>query len=242
MVQLNLLPDVKLEYIKAKRIRRLVLSISMLVTAVAVAILVLVLIYDIGQKTYLNNLNNKINTETRTLQQKPDINKILTVQNQLESLTTLHDQEPQVSLLFSAYLNQITPASVSINNFNIDFTQNTIAISGNADSIATINKFVDTLKFTTYTTKDNNNPSNAFSNVVLTAFGVNSSTKDPNQAASYTINFNFDATIFDATKNAMLNVPNIITTRSSIEQPGDLFKSSPTSNSSTSNSTTGGGH
>jgi hypothetical protein len=228
MIQLNLLPDVKLEYIKAQNTRRLVVSVSFIVTAVAVAILVLLLLFDFTQKARISSLNNNIKSEINTLQGKKDISKILTVQNQLESLTQLHASKPAVSRLFTTYLDEITPGAISINNLTADFTQYTASITGSADSLTTVNKYVDTLKFTNYTSDQVSKPTPAFTNVVLSSFGLDTASGDPSQAASYTITFSMDKNIFDITQKVKLSVPNLITTRSELEQPGDLFKNAPT--------------
>jgi Tfp pilus assembly protein PilN len=229
MIELNLLPDVKLDYLRAERSRRLVLSVSVLVAGVAIAILVLLLLVDVAQRKHLSDLTHDITSESQTLEDKPDITKILTVQNQLESLTNLHSQKPAASLLFTKYLDEITPGNVSIDNLQIDFNAHTITISGNADSLKTVNQYVDTLKFTNYTTSDNNTSTAAFSDVVLASFGINNGGTSANQAASYTVNLSYDPTIFDITNNVTLSVPNITTTRSELEQPGNLFKAAPSS-------------
>ena len=135
MIQFNLLPDVKLDYIKAQRSRRFVLSTSIIVSLAAVALLVLLLTVDGLQKKHLSDLNHDIASETTTLQKKPNLNKILTVQNQLESLTALHNAKPAASQLFN-YLNVVTPATVSITTLNVDFTQDAINITGTADTIS----------------------------------------------------------------------------------------------------------
>lgn len=226
MIELNLLPDIKLEYLKSERQRRLVLTLSILITAAAVLILVLLLLVDFAQKKHLSDINSDISSETSTLENKPDISKILTVQNQLESLTALHAAKPQASLLLTNYLDEVTPTNVAINDLQIDFNAHTMTITGTADSIATINKYVDTLKFATYTTTDDSTATNAFTDVVLSDF----STTGGNIAkpASYTINLSFDPTIFDITKSVSLKVPSQVTTRSEIAQPGDLFQANST--------------
>ena len=222
MIELNLLPDIKLEYIKAERSRRLILSIAVLVSAAAIASLVLILILSGLQKKHLSDLNRDINSESQQLKNEPSINQILTVQNQLESLTALHNSKPAVSRLFG-YLDQVTPAKVSIDNFSIDFTKMTISISGSSDTISSINQYVDTLKFTTYTTGSNTSPTKAFSNVVLTSFSVGTSSAPSGSQASYSINMSYDTNIFDNTQKVTLTVPNTVTTRSAQAQPGDLF-------------------
>jgi hypothetical protein len=225
MIQLNLLPDVKLEYIKAQRLRRLVLTVSVLVTAVAIVLLVLLLSVDVLQKKHLGDLNRNIASESSKLQGEPQINKILTVQNQLESLTALHAGKPAASRLFD-YLNEVTPAQVSINNFSIDFTKQTSIITGTTDALSSINKYVDTLKYTTYSGGNKSGNSPAFSNVVLSSFSLNSNSKDSSQAANYTVTLSYDKNIFDITQKTTLTVPNLITTRNGLQQPTDLFKAS----------------
>jgi Tfp pilus assembly protein PilN len=235
MIELNLLPDVKLEYINAQRTRRLIISISLLVTAVAVVILLLLLSVDGLQKKHLSDLNHDITSEDSKLQNEPQINKILTVQNQLESLTTLHNGKPAVSRLFD-YLNEVTPSQVSITNFTANFTQQTMTITGTADSLSTVNQYIDTLKFTNYTTDSNKTPSPAFSDVVLSSFGLTTDTSTATgPPASYTITLSYDQTIFDITQGVKLSVPSLTTTRSTLDQPTDLFKDAPASSSKGSN-------
>lgn len=230
MIQLNLLPDVKMQYIKAQRTRNLVLSTAVIVSLVAVGLLVLLLIVGGLQKKHISDLNKDIKADTATLQNKPDIEKILTVQNQLQRLTELHESKPAVSNLFG-YLNQVTPTQVDITNFAIDFTAQTASITGTADSLGSVNKYVDTLKFTTFTTENDDKPQKAFNDVVMTAFGINTGGQG-GRPATYTITFAYNPTIFDVTQKVTLSVPKLTTTRSAIEKPlEDLFQASPTTSS-----------
>lgn len=218
MIQLNLLPDVKLQYLKVRRTQRLVVSISILLIITSLFIFVLLIgTVDVFQKKNLSDLNHDISTYKSQLQNTPNLNKILTVQNQLQVLTSLHDQKPAATRLFG-FLQQLTPSDASISQFNIDYTQNTVSITGNAGSLDTVNAFTDTLKFTTYKKSDGTS-ANAFTSVVLSQFTRTSS------GATYTITANFDPTIFNSATNVSLTVPNIISTRSIIEQPTDLFQS-----------------
>lgn len=235
MIQFNLLPDVKLEYLKARRVRQLVVSVSVIATIAAVAVLIILLgiVYGV-QKKNLDDLNSDISKYTSQVTGTPNLNKILSVQNQLGVLTSLHNQKPVASRLFT-YLRQITPSAASVSQLNVNFgtsaadaaasiasTANTVSITGNASSLAVVNTYVDTLKFTTYKIAGSTSLStpNAFSDVVLSSFSVGSS------GSTFTITANFDPIIFNAADNVTLNVPNIVTTRSTVEQPTDLFKSS----------------
>jgi hypothetical protein len=240
MIQLNLLPDVKLEYIKAQRTRRLVLTVSVLVSAVAIVLLALLLSIDGLQKKHLSDLHHNIASESSKLQGEPQINKILTVQNQLESLTALHAGKPAASRLFD-YLNEVTPVQVSISNFSIDFTKQTTTITGTTDALSSINKYVDTLKYTTYSSDSQTGNKPAFSSIVLSSFSLTSGAKDSSQAASYTVTLSYDKNIFDITQKTTLTVPNLTTTRNGLSQPTDLFKASSSSTSPTAGTTTNGG-
>jgi Tfp pilus assembly protein PilN len=232
MIQLNLLPDVKLEYIKAERSRRLVLSVSFLVAAASIALLLLLLSVSGLQKKHLNDLTNDIAANSKKLQKEPQITKILTVQNQLQSLTALHAQEPAAGRLFD-YLNQVTPANVNITDLKADFTDQTMTITGTADSLSNVNKYIDTLKYTTFTSQDNSKPAPAFSNIVLSSFSLDTGSQDASQAAKFTIALSFEETIFDITQNVKLLVPSVTTTRLSVDQPTDLFKAAPPSTKGT---------
>jgi hypothetical protein len=98
-------------------------------------------------------------------------------------------------------------------------------IQGTADSLKTINTFIDTLKFTTYKTGVQSNKTTAFSSVIETAFGVSSEAgAKNNQKASYQLTVQFDPVLFSNMQNVELVVPQgLSTTRSVLNDPGTLF-------------------
>lgn len=218
MIQFNLLPNVKLEYVKARRNKRMTLLIASLAAGATLAIMIVLFLgVQVFQKKYSNDLTKDIKAESKKLENIPDLNKILTIQNQLASLPELHDKKPVVIRLLP-YLKQITPAKVSIAKMDVNFDGSTVNITGAADSLGTVNTFVDTLKFTTYKT-ESGSEGTAFSQVVLSNFG-----KD-DKGVSYQINFKFDPVIFGSSSNVALSVPaGKITTRSETEKPDSLFQ------------------
>lgn len=221
MIQLNLLPDIKQEFVKANRIKRLVVAVSVLLAAISLVIfIVLIIIVDFAQKTDIKNIDKDIATYSSRLKGTANLDQILTVQNQLNSLPALNSLKPAASRLFD-YVKQLTPNKVLITSINIDYTLYTVSITGTADSADTINTFVDTLKFTTYnivSSNDTKSSAKAFSNVVLGSFSQ--TTTQP----TYTVTFSFDPLIFDNTNTTTLTVPNIISTRSEVNQPNALFQ------------------
>ncbi len=218
MIQFNLLPDVKLEFIKAQRLKRSVILISTLVGGVSLVILVLLYLgVSVFQKNHLDDLSASIVSDSKQLRDITDLNKILTVQNQLGTLTDLHQQKHITSRL-PGFLEKVTPANVTIDTLTVDFSTQAITITGAADKIETINKYADTLKFAQYSVGTDTTKNSAFSAVVLSNFGRD------DKGASYSITFKYNPDLFDGTKDIVLTVPDIITTRSETEKPSGLFQ------------------
>ena len=218
-IQFNLLPDIKVQYLKAKRQKHLVVLASVSASLIAVAVFVILLTtVFVLQKKNISDLNKDIKSSSDQLQSVEDLNKILTVQNQLQALPALHDQKV-VSSRLADYMAQVTPATISISKLTIDYAQNTIVIAGSTNDLSAINTYTDTLKFTKYKTKNSDEEKSAFSKVVLAGF-----TRDI-QSATYEIGLEFDPAIFSNSEEVSLAVPQIVTTRSEVAKPTELFQS-----------------
>lgn len=226
MIQFNLLPDIKQQYLKAQRQKHLVVFISTIASIVAISVfIILVLVVQVWQKKSISDLNGDIKQYSNQLAETPDLDKILTVQNQLGKIESLHDQKPAAQRLFT-YVTQLTPSKASISKLDIDFEQNLLTITGSSDGLATVNTYVDTIKFTDFKTTEGNETKKAFSNVVLSAFART------NDNTTYTITANFDPILFDQKQQVTLIVPKKTTTRSTTQQPTDLFQQPQTTNES----------
>ncbi|HET8709303.1 MAG TPA: hypothetical protein VFL85_03400 [Candidatus Saccharimonadales bacterium] len=200
MIQFNLLPDVKLEYIKTERLKRAVVGISLLASVVALVIFIFLLMaVDVFQKKNINDLGKEITAASQQLKQNKELPKMLTVQSQLKSLPALHDQKPSTSRIFG-FMDQLTPDKASISELNLDMTAGTLSITGTASGLSVVNEMADALKYSTYTAGDDSAPKNAFSNVVLSSFDRNE------KNATFTLDFNFDPLIFDNANDVSLKV------------------------------------
>ena len=198
MVQFNLLPDVKLEYIKAERTKRFVTFVSMIIGVIALGLLFLsMIIVYVVQKQMIRSLDSTIQQSNQKLSSIKDVDKILTVQNQLSTLTSLHESKPAVSRVFS-YVQQTTPSKVNLNKLSLDFATSSITLGGTASSLDDVKNYADALKAATYVVADG--PSQkAFSDVVLTSFSKND--KD----TTFTITSKFASDLFDITKDVKLS-------------------------------------
>lgn len=218
MIEFNLLPDVKVQYVKAEKLKVLVVTVSTIVSIVSLIILSLLIIYVyVVQSKVISNLNNDIQNQTSQINQNTNLNKILTIQKQSITIPLIQKQLYQPSRIYS-YMAQLTPSAASITSIDVDFTKNSISVTGKANSPQIVNQFVDTLKFTDYKV-NNTNKGRAFNTVTLSSFSYTTGS-----LPTYTITFNYANDIFMANENTSLVIPNITSTRSVIDQPNDLFQ------------------
>jgi len=233
-VQFNLLPDIKMTFVKAQRTKRLVVLVAFLVTGVSLAIFLVILLTVTGlQKKQLSDADKDIKKYAAQLKNTKDLDKILTIQTQLKSLAELHQQKKAASRLFT-YLSQVTPANVNIGKISIDFSTNSMQIGGTTDTLANVNKFIDTLKFTKYKTDEKDTDAKkAFASVVETSFSLDA------KGASYELGVSYDEALFSNDTKIILVVPQQTTTRSVLNDPslilfnGGLGSPQPADNTNT---------
>lgn len=231
MIQLNLLPEVKLEYVKARRNRRLATLGSAIVAGVSLLILILLFSSTQLQAKHSRDLSADIKTESEKLQNIENISSILTIQNQLKSLEDLNEAKPEAARI-ARYLQQITPSGTAYESIEVDFTTQTISLNAKTNTVAQANQHVDTLKFTEAVIVkevdkgdgelvDETTQDLAFSEVVLNNI---STTEADDAGVTYEITFKFKPEIFsNEPKSVKLVIPEQVTTRSEINTPGSVF-------------------
>lgn len=206
MIQFNLLPDVKTQFIRTQRLKRIMVLVSIALSVLSVLVLLMTISYSAVQKNHLSNLDKDIDKISAELQGNPELTKILSVQNQLNALPALYNGRPALDRL-PLILERTTPVDVSIGRLMIDFSTSQIELSGQATTLEMVNSYVDTLKFTTFRSAEDEMVLPAFKEVVLSQFG-----KDT-VSASFTLTFSFEPTLFDETKTVTISVPSTVTTR-----------------------------
>ncbi len=222
MVQFNLLPDIKVEYIKTLRLKRTVMIVAVLSVAAAIGLMLLMLSLKVLQTGHLKRLDNDISQLKTELESTEDLTKILSVQNQLNALPTLYNGRPAIERM-PGYVDQVTPTGIGITQMTVDYSLSSVEIVGDADTLKTLNSYVDTIRYTTY--EDTTDPAqvvegqparSAFGTINLVEFGRDS------EKATFTLTFSFDPIIFDVTRKITLAVPSLVTTRADVPSP-DLF-------------------
>lgn len=200
MLQFNLLPDVKKEYVKAKRAKRLIMSVSFLVSAASIGVvLIMFSVVQVAQKQYISDLTEDVKAAERDIQSIENIDKMLTVQNQLSLLQDLHERKPETSRLFD-YVRFLSPEKAKVSLLNFDASSESLILQGSADSLATVNKFVDNIKAVRY--RVDTGDQNAELKAPFTQ--VSTELTGDNVLASFKIDMEFDKEIFDNTKEIQL--------------------------------------
>lgn len=200
MLQFNLLPDVKKEYVKARRTKRLIMSVSFMVSAISLGVVMLLFsVVQIAQKQHISDLSEDIKASESRIQGVENINKILTVQNQLSLLPKLHEAKPKTSRLFT-YVKFLSPEKAKVSTLNFDAPTQSIVLQGTADSLATVNKFVDNIKSVKYTVVGSED-------AAASPFkGVATELSGDNEKASFKIEMVYEPTIFDNTKDITMKL------------------------------------
>lgn len=219
MITLNLLPDIKKDYLRSQRVKRLFLFGATLVSAAFIAMAILLALFVFGaQRLHLNRVQSDIDQTLADLKAQPDIDKIVTIQKQLEVLPGLHDDKPAGERLFT-YLGLVVPQDITLSNVEIDLADENVAIlTGAGPNPRAINVFVDTLKNATFEYDGIESPINPFTRVVLENVAVEE------EETTYAINIEYDTVLFDTTlDNVKLTVPKI-TSSTSVQQRPVLFR------------------
>jgi len=149
MIEINLIPTVKLELLKARRIRSVVISASMFIGIVAIGIVIALSVWIFAVQAGRNVWSDtRITDESKKLSKHEDLSKVLTIQNQLSKISALNDSKKMDSRLFAVLVAVIPPApnDIKLYDISIDAPTSTITINGQAkNSYAALEIFKKTL-------------------------------------------------------------------------------------------------
>lgn len=154
MIQINLIPDVKRELLKIRKMRTLVTSVAIIIAIVAGGIVTVLAMYVFGAQTFMNSqADAAIDDEFKKLSQVEDLSKTLTIQNQLTQLTGMHDEKIKTSRLFdllAATAPDKGDNKVAISRTLLDTDANTITIEATASGYRAVEVFKKTISQTKF--------------------------------------------------------------------------------------------
>lgn len=134
MIQINLIPDIKQEMLRAQRMRNVTITFSIFAGIIAVGI-VATLGLVLGTQAVAEGLTSKgIKDEFSKLSGTKDINSALTIQNQLSAISTLNNNRTVNSRLLDvvAAINPTAPNDVKISKVTLDPTLTQLTLEGSA--------------------------------------------------------------------------------------------------------------
>lgn len=119
MIEINLLPDIKKEALVAKKIRNQVSAISIIASMVGVgAVIIMIVSVFIVQGLIIKDQKTKIDVKFDSFAKYNGVNELLTIQNQLRNLKSMHEKKPATSRVF-AIMTQL----IKRNNLDIKMTK-----------------------------------------------------------------------------------------------------------------------
>lgn len=136
MIEINLIPDVKQEFIKAQKMRKAAITISILVGAAAAGVVVILILLLGAQALHETISRGQIDSEFKKFKSVNDIDNVLTIQNQLDQIATIHGNKTMDSRMFDvlAAINPAAPNDVRISSVKLNPDDSTLTIEGSAQN------------------------------------------------------------------------------------------------------------
>lgn len=134
MIEINLIPSVKKELLKARMTRNIIISFSVLIGGGAIAVVVVLGLILGGQLAFEAISDGNIDRKGKELTAIEDVDKVITVQNQLNKITSQHESKKINSRIFDV-ISAVNPSganSVSFSTITVDAKSKTIKLEGSA--------------------------------------------------------------------------------------------------------------
>ena len=231
MIQLNLLPDVKKEFLHAKAMRRKVISLAILATLISGGVLVALGLFLASQKGLVALQTGQIEDKASELSAVENIDEYLTIQAQLAELDGLHGAKLTTSRLFNVLpnLNPADPNGVRFSSVSLVTEGTTLRFQGGVRNISALTTFRDTLSNATVEYKPDPEAPHTeeplFSSVTIDEYGYSADAENKATAVGFTISAVYNPKMFDTTvESPRILVPNKETTQSVVASPQVTFE------------------
>lgn len=134
MIEINLIPDVKREFLKARALRNTVVSVSILIGIGMVGLAVVLGLVLVGQIATGAFQDNTIKNENSKLAAVDDLDKTVTIQQQLTVIDDQHTSKSIHSRLFDVMsaINPPEPNNVTIAALRLNPEEGSILLEGSA--------------------------------------------------------------------------------------------------------------
>lgn len=140
MFEVNLVPDVKAELLRAQKVRKFVIYIAIMVAAICAAVLLIMGAVIGGQRLKLSGQDKEMTEKSEKILGFENLNLNLTIQDQLGKLSQVGDKRKVLSRVFGV-LDVILPTGedeVTISELSINLANSTLSFDGQANSSSNI--------------------------------------------------------------------------------------------------------
>lgn len=134
MIQINLIPDIKRDYLRARRTRDIAVSVSMIAGLASIGVVGLLLLV-LGTQTGREVLADRsIDSEYEQLSSVEDLSDMVTIDNQLSLISGQHATKSMHSRMFSILeaINPADPNNVSFSDVTVNPAETVIVMEGSA--------------------------------------------------------------------------------------------------------------
>ena len=143
--EINLVPDIKGEMIKALKMRNLIFFICIMASLFSVAVIVVFALISTSQQSVVNGKRSTLDALSAKITGYEDLSEYLTVKDQLGNLATISENKNVLLRVFSL-LTALLPTNgdeIKVSELNVDFNAEypTITFDGQAD--AKTSPFID---------------------------------------------------------------------------------------------------
>lgn len=134
--EINLVPEVKAQMIKAQRMRNMVLFICIVVSSVAVGAVVILFGIKSGQDIAMSNQDGRLELMSSKLNEYTELDDLVTIQAQLQGISSILGQKTVLSRVFGAMGATLPQGEddVKLSQLRADMTTNVISMEGQADA------------------------------------------------------------------------------------------------------------
>ena len=224
MIELNLLPDIKQEFVHAKRQKRLVIVFMILISLGSIVVVVLLGLYSYAAQPVRQNFaDGDIKKLSKELEGKKNLVRDLTIQNQITSINELHAGKVVYGRLFDYLktLNPEQPNNVSISKVTATTLdgKGAILLEASAKDYQAVAVFKDTLQNAMVQYKDPETGKTVKTHLfmeppAISDTGIGQDSKG-NQVASFKVALVYEPNAFAWTiHNPKVTVPNKKTNQS----------------------------
>lgn len=137
MFEINLVPDVKAEMIRAQKKRNVVFFAAAAVSAIAAGLVVLLLSIKVGQDLKISGQDTQLKLMSDKIESYDGLQDLLTVQKQLSDLQTISDNKKMLSRVFTVLHSIVQTENgdeIKISSMSVNFNTMDLSFEGQADA------------------------------------------------------------------------------------------------------------